>query len=142
MSRVLEIPAADPAQSVAYLQAKLAYYTDSWDLLEDLRVASPRIAAIIVVDTRSPTNYARGHVPGAINIPHRTISAASVAELERSAVYVTYCDGVGCNASTKGALALARLGFHVKELQGGMDWWRRDGYAVITGDHPGEVPPH
>ncbi len=33
-------------------------------------------------------------------------------------------------ASTKGALNMARLGFEVKELMGGLDWWKRDGYET------------
>ena len=51
-------------------------------------------------------------------------------DFDRSLLYVTYCDGIGCNASTKGALNLSRLGFQVKELLGGLDWWKRDGYAT------------
>jgi rhodanese-related sulfurtransferase len=58
------------------------------------------------------------------------MSATNTADLNRSKIYVTYCDGIGCNASTKGALKLARLGFRVKELLGGLDWWKRDGYAT------------
>ena len=50
--------------------------------------------------------------------------------LDSTALYVTYCDGIGCNASTKGALKLAELGFQVKELIGGFDWWKRDGYPT------------
>jgi len=38
--------------------------------------------------------------------------------------------GIVCNASTKGALNMTRLGFTVKELIGGLDWWKRDGYAT------------
>ncbi|MYE89111.1 rhodanese-like domain-containing protein, partial [Candidatus Poribacteria bacterium] len=47
--------------------------------------------------------------------------------------YVTFCVGIGRNASTKGALNMARLGFRVKELMGGLDWWKRDGYPTETG---------
>jgi rhodanese-related sulfurtransferase len=50
--------------------------------------------------------------------------------LNKDFVYVTYCDGIGCNASTKGALNMARLGFKVKELIGGIEWWKFDGYAT------------
>jgi len=50
--------------------------------------------------------------------------------LDKSMLYVTYCDGIGCNASTKGALKMAELGFNVKELLGGLDWWRRDCYET------------
>lgn len=41
-----------------------------------------------------------------------------------------YCDGIGCNASTKTALKLLMLGFEVRELIGGLDWWKRDGYPT------------
>jgi rhodanese-related sulfurtransferase len=51
-------------------------------------------------------------------------------DLDKSYLYVTYCDGIGCNASTKGDLNMAKLGFNVKELIGGLDWWRRDGYKI------------
>ena len=54
----------------------------------------------------------------------------TTAHLDKDALYVTYCDGIGCNASTKGALNMVRLGFNVKELMGGLDWWIRDGYET------------
>jgi hypothetical protein len=50
-------------------------------------------------------------------------------------LYVTGSDGIGCNASTKGALNLARPGFRVKEPIGGLDWWKRDGYDTVTNTH-------
>jgi len=49
---------------------------------------------------------------------------------DRMALVVTYCDGIGCNASTKGALNMARLGFRVKEPIGGLDWWKRDWHKM------------
>ncbi len=58
------------------------------------------------------------------------MSEATTSEFDKSKVYVTYCDGIGCNASTKGALNMAKLGFQVKELMGGLDWWKRDGYET------------
>ncbi len=57
------------------------------------------------------------------------IDAASTESLDRSKLYVCYCDGIGCNASTRIALKLLTLGFQVRELMGGLDWWKRDGYA-------------
>ena len=35
----------------------------------------------------------------------------------------------------KARLKLAELGFQVKELMGGIDWWKRDGYATELGLH-------
>jgi rhodanese-related sulfurtransferase len=111
---------------IRFYEAKLRFETDAWDLFEALGHGEH----VFVIDARSPEAYALEHIPGAINIPHRTMSAETTARLDRSARYVTYCDGIGCNASTKGALGLARLGFSVQELMGGLAWWKRDGYAT------------
>ena len=111
---------------IKFYQAKLAYETDSWDLSEALNNGED----IVVIDARSPEAYTLEHIPTSINIPHRTMSEASTRDLDKSKLYVTYCDGIGCNASTKGALNMAKLGFNVKELLGGLDWWKRDGYET------------
>ena len=47
--------------------------------------------------------------------------------LDRSKIYVTYCDGLSCNASTKGAFKLSELNFKVKELIGGIESWKLEG---------------
>jgi rhodanese-related sulfurtransferase len=87
-------------------------------------------ASAVVVDARSEAAFAKEHIPGAINIPHRNMSVESTRELDRAKLYVTYCDGIGCNASTKAAFKLTELGFHVRELIGGIEWWKRDGYPT------------
>lgn len=112
-----------------HYQNKLAFEIDSWDL----KVALEAGENVIVIDARSADAYAAEHIPGAINIPHRQMSADSTSALDKSALVVTYCDGIGCNASTKGALAMVRLGFRVKEHMGGLDWWKRDGHPTSTG---------
>ena len=111
---------------IRFYEAKLRYETDAWDLFESLQAREP----VIVIDARSPEAYGREHIPLAINIPHRAMSKASMAHLDSSQRYVTYCDGIGCNASTKAALKMAQLGFSVQELLGGLAWWKRDGYAT------------
>jgi rhodanese-related sulfurtransferase len=111
---------------VDYYRAKLQYEIDPWDLNEALG----RGDKILLVDTRSPDAYARGHIPGAVNIPYRTMNATTTADLDKGDLIVTYCDGIRCNGSTKGALNMVQLGFRVKELTGGLDCWRFDGYPV------------
>ena len=109
-----------------YYQAKLAYETDSADLQEAL----DRGEAVVVIDGRSGSAYQQEHIPGAFNMPHRDISANTMASWDKSKLYVCYCDGIGCNASTKTALKLMTLGFRVRELIGGLDWWKRDGHPT------------
>lgn len=45
---------------------------------------------------------------------------------------VTYCWGPGCNGATRAALTLARLGFEVREMIGGIEYWIREGLPVET----------
>jgi rhodanese-related sulfurtransferase len=118
------------------MEDKLRFHTDSWDLSVDLKAG---LSDIVVIDARSPDTYAAGHIPGALGFPHREMSAETTAGLNRSKVYVVYCDGIGCNASTKGAYKLAKLRFRAKELLGGIDWWRRDGHPVVASQQPGSL---
>ena len=136
-SQVLAFPPASAAQTADYMLHKLSFHADAWDVAEDLR---GRVEALVVIDTRSEAHYAQGHVPGAINFPHRLMDAQSTAALDRSKVYVTYCDGIGCNGSTKGAYKLAKFGLTVKEMLGGLDFWVRDGQPLATGSEPGSLP--
>lgn len=113
-------------QQLQHYLDKLAYEIDSWDLSVALKAGD----RLIVIDTRAPELYAREHIPGAINLPHRTMSEETTRGFDRDALVVSYCDGIGCNGSTKGALNMTRLGFRVKELMGGLDWWKRDGHPT------------
>ena len=113
-------------EQMAHYQSKLAFEMDSWDL----HVALSNNEAVVVVDGRSEAAFAKEHIPGAINLPHRGICTNSTEVLDKSKTYVCYCDGIGCNASTKTALKLLTLGFKVRELIGGLDWWKRDGYQT------------
>ncbi len=108
---------------------KLAYEIDAWDL----KVALESGEKVVVIDTRSPEAYRKEHIEGAINIPHRAMNPDTTGNLDKTALVVTYCDGIGCNASTKGALNMTKLGFRVKELMGGLDWWKRDGHRTAGG---------
>ncbi|MFZ6011397.1 MAG: rhodanese-like domain-containing protein [Bacteroidota bacterium] len=116
---------------VDFYKNKLAFEMDPADLFEALNNGQK----IAVIDARRPEAFEKEHIPGAINFPHRAMNADTTQSLDKTILYITYCDGIGCNASTKGALNLAKLGFTVKELIGGIDWWKRDGYA--TAGHQG-----
>ena len=109
-----------------HYQNKLEYEMDS----ADLELALNNGESVVIVDGRAASAYAHEHIPGAISLPHRKISDASTQSLDKSQLYICYCDGIGCNASTKTALKLLTLGFQVRELIGGLDWWKRDGHPT------------
>ena len=111
---------------IDHYKNKLAFEMDPSDLFEAFNEGE----AVVALDARQPHGYENEHIPTAINIPHRMMTEESTKHLDRSKTYVCYCDGIGCNASTKGALKMAKLGFKVKELIGGIEWWKFDGYAT------------
>ncbi|MBM4201344.1 MAG: CoA-disulfide reductase, partial [Gammaproteobacteria bacterium] len=71
----------------------------------------------LIVDVRSPDEFARGHVPGAVNLPLEELRAR-VAELPRDRECWLVC-GVGQRAYY-GLRALMQHGLDVKILPGGM----------------------
>ena len=113
-------------EQLSHYHRKLSYEMDSWDTY----LALQQQQNIVVVDGRSEDAFAPEHIPGALNLPHKAICFNTTENLDRSKIYVCYCDGIGCNASTKAALKLLSLGFEVRELIGGLDWWKRDGYST------------
>src|SRR5437867_5297881 len=68
LSRVLDTNPADPATAHSHFSTKLAFETDPSDVYTDLQ---NDIKDITVVDARTPEAFAKGHVPGSINLPHR-----------------------------------------------------------------------
>lgn len=113
-------------EQLKHYQDKLKFEIDSADLFEALKKGEK----IMAIDARKVEGYKLEHIPGAISLPHRNMEEKSTSHLDKGILYVTYCDGIGCNASTQGALKMAKLGFNVKELIGGLDWWKRDGYST------------
>jgi len=79
---------------------------------------------------RGPLAFERGHVPGAINIPGRLLTAEGLASYPKSALFVVYCAGPHCNGANKAAIRLARLGYRVKEMIGGIAGWRDEEFAL------------
>jgi rhodanese-related sulfurtransferase len=105
----------------------LAFETDCWDVHESLKSTNPDF---IVVDVRGPSAFGKGHVNGAINIPHREMTATRMAEYPTDKVFVVYCAGPHCNGANKAALRLARLGLPVKTMLGGVTGWIDEGFTL------------
>jgi len=113
-------------EQIKHYQERLSYQWDSADLAEELE-KNPKI---VVLDTRKVFAFKEEHIPGATSFPHRNMDKKNTTSLDKEMLYICYCDGIGCNGSTKGALKMAKLGFNVRELIGGLDWWKRDGYET------------
>ena len=124
---VSEIPAAEPQAALRHFEARLAFETDCADVFDSMSAGKPDF---VLVDARGPQAYARGHVPRALSIPHRTMTAERMAQFPRDTLFVVYCAGPHCNGANKAAVRLARLGYRVKEMIGGVTGWQDEGFPL------------
>lgn len=124
---VTQIPAASPEQAAAHFEAQFTFETDCWDTHEALRSGAP---GFVLLDVRSPALFEKSHIPGAVNLPHAKIIASKLAEYPKSTLFVTYCAGTHCNGAARGAARLARLGYAVKLMTGGLTGWMEDGFEL------------
>lgn len=124
---VTATPAAPPAPAIAHFEAEFAFETDCWDTHDALQQTEP---GFVLLDVRSPEMFAKGHVPGAVNLPHGKIIASKLAAWPEDMLFVTYCAGPHCNGAARGALRLARLGRRVKIMAGGITGWLDEGFAL------------
>jgi rhodanese-related sulfurtransferase len=125
-SAVTQIQAAESAAAFEHFSADLTFETDCWDVHDALA----REPDFVLIDVRSPDLYARGHVPGAINIPHAKIIESRINQYGPETVFVVYCAGPHCNGAHRGAIRLARLGRPVKLMIGGITGWIDEGFEL------------
>jgi phage shock protein E len=92
--------------------------------------------APLVLDVRSPEEYAAGHVPGAINVPHRDVEAWLARTPPDPAREIV----VYCRSGVRAALALdtlSRLGrTHARHLTGDYSGWVAAGHPVEMSTTP------
>ncbi|GAA0494678.1 rhodanese-like domain-containing protein [Streptomyces stramineus] len=134
---VLTVPPAASADAAVYFAARLAFHTDVADVHASLAAGA---TDFVVVDSRSTESWDQGHVPGAVHLPHARIPQLAATILDPAVPVVVYCWGPGCDGATRAAFALARLGYRVKEMLGGIEYWIREGYAVETWEGPRQLP--
>ncbi|WP_375464003.1 rhodanese-like domain-containing protein [uncultured Methylobacterium sp.] len=133
-SAITQIPAAAPETARDHFAGRLALEADCADVHAALTTGA---ADFVVLDVRGPEAYARGHVPGALGLPHRSITAEALSAWPDDTLFVVYCAGPHCNGADRAALRLAELGRPVKLMIGGVTGWADEGFALATGGAPG-----
>jgi rhodanese-related sulfurtransferase len=84
--------------------------------------------SVQIIDARTPGEYAGGHVPGAINIPHMSVvSRKDELAGDKQLVFI-------CQVGQRSALACefaAAIGFKdLYNVEGGTEAWIKAGYPV------------
>lgn len=83
---------------------------------------------LLVLDVRSPEEYAAGHVPGAVNVPYDQV-AARLAEIPKDKDVVLYCRSgrrTGIAAEVLESNGYTRL----RRLQGDLEAWMKAGRPI------------
>lgn len=83
---------------------------------------------INIIDVRQPADYAKGHLPGAINLPREQWQTA--VGLKKDKLNVIYCYNLECPLASKAASEFAAKGYSVMELVGGFSEWEESNYKT------------
>ncbi|MHC8367409.1 rhodanese-like domain-containing protein [Pseudomonas sp. ZT5P21] len=128
-SLVRNVPAAPSAIALMHFSNRLTFETDCSDVYGSQQAGD---VDFVLVDVRGSQAFQRGHVPGAINLPGRSLTAQGLAGYAKSTLFVVYCAGPHCNGANKAAVKLAALGYPVKEMIGGVIGWLDEGFELST----------
>ena len=85
----------------------------------------------ILVDVRPASEFAAGHVDGAINIPVADL-ADRMATLPADATIVAYCRGPYCVMAATAVARLRDAGHPAVRLAGGFPQWRDTGRPIAS----------
>jgi rhodanese-related sulfurtransferase len=132
-SSVTQVPAADSASALRHFESAFQFETDCWDVNDAMKNGRQDF---VLLDVRSPELYARGHVPGAVNLPHGKIIESTMSRYPSGTIFVVYCAGPHCNGAHRGAVRLARLGRPVKIMIGGISGWLDEQFELAAPSLP------
>jgi rhodanese-related sulfurtransferase len=122
----------DTAEAAGHFAAKLRFETDP----SDVKAAMDAGERFVIVDSRGDAAWRQGRVAGAVHLPTADIARRADELIDADVPVVVYCWGPGCNGSTRAALAFSLLGYQVREMIGGFEYWAREGLPVVDDDGP------
>jgi len=129
-NNVTAIAAASSADALAHFEQLFRFETDCWDVHDALSSGQP---GFVVLDVRSPEHFRKGHVAGAVSLPHGKIIASKMTAWPPQMLFVVYCAGPHCNGAARAAVRLSALGRPVKIMIGGIMGWLDEGFPLVEG---------
>ena len=125
-------PFQDSAKAVEYFENELNFTTNPYGTK---KVVEGEIKDVTIVDVRDAKEFAKGHIPGAINIPfdkHQSFEGPETEfpGLRKDGFNYVYCYELLCNLAQKAAKKFASLGYPVKEIVGGFEEWKEHKYPI------------
>jgi len=94
-----------------------------------------RSKQVVILDTRPASEYAAGHIAGAISVPVNDLQRR-LKELTKGKEYVAYCRGPYCVYADQAVEILRAHGRRARRLLDGFPEWRFAGLPVEVGSQP------
>jgi rhodanese-related sulfurtransferase len=126
---------SERAAAIEHFAAKLRNETDPSDVAAAMAAGDP----FVLVDTRGHSSWHQGRARGAVHIPRAEIAVRAAAEIPMDTPVVVYCWGPACNGATRSAIEFLKLGYSVREMIGGFEYWAREGLGVVDDHGPVDV---
>ena len=115
----------DPAKARAYFEEKLAFTTGPVELDRWIKTGQDNL---VIVDVRAAEDFAKGHIPGAINLPKEQWD--NPQGLARDKTNVVYCYTQQCHLAANACVRFATKGYPVMEVEGGFEVWKENELEV------------
>lgn len=86
--------------------------------------------APLILDVRSPAEFAGGHIPGAVNLPYRALpEGMATLSMQPGQAVVVYCERGVRAAIAENSLKAAGID-NIVHLSGDMVGWRKSGLPI------------
>jgi rhodanese-related sulfurtransferase len=127
-----------PQDRLTFLKQELDVFIGPHDFNE---MGGATTDEVTLIDVRKAESFAKGHVPGAVNIPRRELRD-NLSDIPKDTNVVVYCSDITCFASKKAMVTLLNSGYdNVRVMYGGFDGWKAKGFEVETGEGQKTVAP-
>jgi rhodanese-related sulfurtransferase len=86
---------------------------------------------VVIIDVLDEDEFGKGHLPGAVNLPLKTVANEASERFAKDDTIVVYCGSYTCKASTLAAEKLVSLGFSdVLDYKAGKKGWTDAGFEL------------
>lgn len=114
-----------PAAARKYFEDKLAFTLGPVELGKWIKTGEDNL---VIVDVRAAEDFARGYIPGAINLPKDKWD--NPQGLSKNRTNVVYCYTQQCHLAANACVHFAAKDYPVMELEGGFHAWKENQFDI------------
>ena len=134
------VMATDKAKLIDELSSYLEFVDYGGGVIFPEQIPKSEYAKMMVIDARDAAQYAKEHIPGAVNIEWRQVLAKS-GDIPKNKTVLIYCNTGTLSAQAGFALRVSGWE-NVRILQGGFSEWKAKGGLDANAKASGAVPKH